>query len=154
MCFCSTFIISAITYYTGCKRRTIQRILSDYHKRGSVARQHLRKNTLRGHRRAIKGHDIRISHHSSTLFHRGTRGERFLLLPTCHYSMWEGVRAVNCQNECGRWEETESLWLRSPQATYTQTWLPKLQYLPIFLWSAFIYIPKNWIIFPYRAIVS
>ena len=61
--------ISAITYYTGCKRRTIQQILSDYRKRGSVARQHLRKDTLRGHRRAMKGQDIRVSHHSSTLFH-------------------------------------------------------------------------------------
>ena len=75
--------INTITCYTGCKRRTIERILSDYRKRGSVARQHLRKDTLRGNRRAMKDQDVQVSLHSSTLVH--------FLMPQILCSFYEGL---------------------------------------------------------------
>ncbi|KAF8800956.1 hypothetical protein BYT27DRAFT_7008402, partial [Phlegmacium glaucopus] len=52
--------IDTITHYTSCKRRTIERILSDFRKTGSVARQHLRKGLLHGRRRATNGQDVQF----------------------------------------------------------------------------------------------
>jgi hypothetical protein len=53
--------INTITKYTSCKRRTIERIISDFSKMGSVARRHLRKGSLQGRRRAMKGQDVQVS---------------------------------------------------------------------------------------------
>jgi len=52
--------VNTITKYTGCKRRTIERILSDFRKMGSVARRHLRKGSLQGRRRTMKGQDVQV----------------------------------------------------------------------------------------------
>jgi len=56
--------INTITHYTGCKRRTVERILSDFRRTGSVSRQHLRLDPLQGRRRAVKDQDVQVSLYS------------------------------------------------------------------------------------------
>ncbi|KAJ7735283.1 hypothetical protein DFH07DRAFT_780074 [Mycena maculata] len=54
-----TLDIHQICHYTGCKTRTVQRILEDYRKKGSVMREHLRLE-MRGAKRSMSGGDIRF----------------------------------------------------------------------------------------------
>jgi len=49
-----------IMHYTGHKRRTIERILSDFRRHGTGARQR-RGIALRGRKRVLKTGDIRVS---------------------------------------------------------------------------------------------
>lgn len=50
---------NSIVQYTGCKRRTVERILSDYRKKGTAAQIHLSKE-LRGAKRALRPADVRV----------------------------------------------------------------------------------------------
>jgi len=51
--------VDNICKYTGCKKRTVQRILEDYRKKGSVIREHMRQET-RGAKRRLTTGDIRF----------------------------------------------------------------------------------------------
>ena len=51
--------IDSIVRYTGCKRRTVERTLSDYRKKGTAARICLSKE-LRGAKRALRPADVRV----------------------------------------------------------------------------------------------
>lgn len=51
--------VEAIKNYTGCARRTIERILADYRRRGTVMREHVHQ-TIRGNRRSLTGADVRV----------------------------------------------------------------------------------------------
>lgn len=73
--------INTITYYTGCKRRTIERILLDFRKTGSVARQHLGKGSLKGRTRAMQRQDVRVRLHSSAFF----------IFLCCHVQFLQGL---------------------------------------------------------------
>jgi CRP-like cAMP-binding protein len=51
--------IRNIINYTGCKRRTIERILSDYRQKGTVIRKNLTGN-LRGRKRSLRARDAHV----------------------------------------------------------------------------------------------
>jgi transposase len=51
--------IDSIVQYTGCKRRTVERILSDYRKNGTTTRICLSKE-LRGAKRALRSADVEV----------------------------------------------------------------------------------------------
>ena len=69
--------IDSIIQYTGCKRRSIERILSDYHKKGTTARI-CHSKELRGAKRALKSADVRVC----LLFHSGFSVVLILFHPT------------------------------------------------------------------------
>ncbi|KAJ6456076.1 Homeodomain-like protein [Mycena sanguinolenta] len=54
-----TLDIANICHYTGCKTRTVQRILEDYRMKGTVMREHL-KLEMRGAKRGMSSSDIRF----------------------------------------------------------------------------------------------
>ncbi|KAJ7643280.1 hypothetical protein B0H17DRAFT_834714, partial [Mycena rosella] len=49
--------VPGICKYTGCKTRTVQRVLEDYRKKGTVMREHLRQE-MRGAKRKMTNRDI------------------------------------------------------------------------------------------------
>ncbi|KAJ7194797.1 hypothetical protein GGX14DRAFT_377632 [Mycena pura] len=51
--------IPEICHYTNCKKRTVERILEDYHKKGTVMREHLRLE-MRGAKRSMSAGDLRF----------------------------------------------------------------------------------------------
>jgi transposase len=51
--------IDSIVQYTGCKRRTVERTLSDYRKKGTAVRVRLSKE-LCGAKRALRPADVRV----------------------------------------------------------------------------------------------
>ncbi|KAJ7163771.1 hypothetical protein C8R46DRAFT_1101532 [Mycena filopes] len=51
--------IPAICRQTGCKRRTVERVMEDYRKKGTVMREHLRLE-MRGAKRSMATADIRF----------------------------------------------------------------------------------------------
>jgi hypothetical protein len=51
--------VESISRYTGCKRRTIERTLSNYRKNGTAVRNRVSKE-LRGVRRALRPTDVRV----------------------------------------------------------------------------------------------
>ncbi|KAJ7145426.1 Homeodomain-like protein [Mycena crocata] len=60
-----------ICHYTGCKKRTVQRVLADYRTKGTVMREHLRME-MRGAKRSMSLADIRflngVVRHSSDVY--------------------------------------------------------------------------------------
>jgi hypothetical protein len=62
-----TLDVHSIVEYTGCKRRTVEWILSDYRKKGTVLRKHLAKE-LRGVKRSLRPSDVKVCYdiHSRT----------------------------------------------------------------------------------------
>ncbi|KAJ7301733.1 hypothetical protein DFH08DRAFT_640366, partial [Mycena albidolilacea] len=54
-----TLDVYAICHYTGCKKRTVEGILEDYRKKGTVMREHL-KLEMRGAKRSMSIGDIRF----------------------------------------------------------------------------------------------
>ncbi|KAJ7601842.1 Homeodomain-like protein [Mycena rosella] len=53
------FDLHEICHHTGCKKRTVQRVLEDYRKKGTVMREHLRLE-MRGAKRIMSPGDIRF----------------------------------------------------------------------------------------------
>ncbi|KAJ7221680.1 hypothetical protein GGX14DRAFT_388816 [Mycena pura] len=51
--------IPEICHYTNCKKRTVEHILEDYHKKGTVMREHLRLE-MRGAKRSMSAGDLRV----------------------------------------------------------------------------------------------
>ncbi|KAJ7246392.1 hypothetical protein C8J57DRAFT_1724803 [Mycena rebaudengoi] len=51
--------IPTICRYTGCKTRTVERILEDYRKRGTVMQEHLQQE-MRGRKRKMTNRDMRF----------------------------------------------------------------------------------------------
>ncbi|KAH7924314.1 hypothetical protein BV22DRAFT_1196045 [Leucogyrophana mollusca] len=51
--------IDNIVEFTGCRRRTVERILADYRRKGTVAREHLAAD-LRGLKRSLTVQDVRF----------------------------------------------------------------------------------------------
>jgi predicted DNA-binding transcriptional regulator len=54
-----TMDISEICRHTGCKKRTVERVMEDYCKKGTVMREHLRLE-MRGAKRSMTTGDIRV----------------------------------------------------------------------------------------------
>lgn len=54
-----TLDIPTICRYSGCKKRTVERVLEDYRKKGTVMREHLRQET-RGRKRKMTHRDIGV----------------------------------------------------------------------------------------------
>ncbi|KAJ7761930.1 hypothetical protein DFH07DRAFT_956952 [Mycena maculata] len=66
-----TLDIPAICYHTGCKKRTVQGILEDYHKKWTVMHEHL-KLEMHGAKRSMSTGDpkflIRVVRHSPDIY--------------------------------------------------------------------------------------
>jgi predicted transcriptional regulator len=54
-----TLDVHSICSYTNCKKRTVERVLEDYRKKGTVMREHLRLE-MRGAKRSMSPGDIRV----------------------------------------------------------------------------------------------
>jgi transposase len=67
--------LTSIAHYTGCKRCTMERILSDYRRNGTVKQK--AKIRLQGRRRLMKDQDVRVSR---TVFIRSV----FILFIQCN----------------------------------------------------------------------
>lgn len=54
-----TLDVPSIVKYTGCKKRTIHRVLEDYRKKGTILRKHMTKE-LRGAKRSLTNADVQV----------------------------------------------------------------------------------------------
>jgi len=55
------FDVETIVKYTGCKKRTVERVLADYRNNGTILRHHLQvAQELRGTKRSLTTTDVRV----------------------------------------------------------------------------------------------
>jgi hypothetical protein len=60
--------IPNIIHYTGCRKQTIEQVLSDYQKQGTVMQEHLTKE-LQGVKRILTAADVQVCLTYNDLFH-------------------------------------------------------------------------------------